>query len=161
MNDAIDQMLGRYACQTRNDYVNALREILQQLALLGLWRAKFFEGAAFYGGTALRVLYGLDRFSEDLDFSRLTPDPAFSLAPFCGAIRRELESFGFEVSARIRAAYVRQRETDFDGLALRQTCEPDIHAFHVASIGRAVRLDLLPFIMRLERLAELRHEIHV
>lgn len=98
MNDAIDQMLGRYACQTRDDYVNALREILQQLALLGLWRAKFFEGAAFYGGTALRVLYGLDRFSEDLDFSRLTPDPAFSLAPFCGAIRRELESFGFEVS---------------------------------------------------------------
>jgi hypothetical protein len=98
VNDVISQMLDRYTCRTRDDYVNALREILQQLALLGLWRAKFFEGSAFYGGTALRVLYGLDRFSEDLDFSRLTPDPAFSLAPFCGAIRRELESFGFEVT---------------------------------------------------------------
>jgi hypothetical protein len=95
-------MLGRYHCQTRDDHINALREILQQAALLGLWRGKFFEGAAFYGGTALRVLYGLDRFSEDLDFSRLTPDPAFSLAPFCAAVRRELESFGFEVTVESR-----------------------------------------------------------
>jgi hypothetical protein len=98
VNDVISQMLDRYTCRTRDDYVNALREILQQLTLLGLWRAKFFEGAAFYGGTALRVLYGLDRFSEDLDFSRLRRVPEFSLAPFCGAIRRELESFGFEVT---------------------------------------------------------------
>lgn len=51
-----------------NGMVNALREIMQSLALLGLWRAKFFEHAAFYGGTSLRILYGSDRFSEDLDF---------------------------------------------------------------------------------------------
>lgn len=65
MNDAIQQMLARYACKTQDDSINALREILQQIALLGLWRGKFFEHAAFYGGTALRVLYGLDRYSED------------------------------------------------------------------------------------------------
>ncbi len=98
MNPAIEQMLERYACQTRDDYINALREILQRIALLGLWRAKFFEHAAFYGGTALRVLYGLDRYSEDLDFSLLEPAADFSLGAYGDALRRELASFGFEVS---------------------------------------------------------------
>ena len=79
MHDAIRTMLDRYNCLTRDDYTNALREILQEVALLGLWRSKFFEYAACYGGTALRVLYGLDRYSEDLDFSLLKPDPSFSL----------------------------------------------------------------------------------
>lgn len=97
MNPAIEQMLERYPCRTRDDYVNALREILQQIALLGLWRGKFFEHAAFYGGTALRVLYGLDRYSEDLDFSLLKPAADFSLGAYADALRRELASFGFEV----------------------------------------------------------------
>jgi len=73
MNDAITRMLDRYECQSVEDYVRALREIMQEIALLGLWRSKFFEKAAFYGGTALRILYGMDRFSEDLDFSLLKP----------------------------------------------------------------------------------------
>lgn len=102
MNSAIEQMLERYACQTRDDYVNALREILQQIALLGLWRGKFFEHAAFYGGTALRVLYGLDRYSEDMDFSLLKPAADFSLGAYGEALRRELTSFGFEVSFESR-----------------------------------------------------------
>lgn len=102
MNAAIQQMIERYACPTRDDYVGALREILQQIALLGLWRAKFFEHAAFYGGTALRVLYGLDRYSEDLDFSLLKPTKAFTLGAYGDALRRELSSFGFEVSFEIR-----------------------------------------------------------
>ncbi len=63
MHDAVQTMLDAYDCQTRDDYENAVREIIQEVALLGLWRAKFFEHAAFYGGTALRVLYGLDRYS--------------------------------------------------------------------------------------------------
>jgi hypothetical protein len=102
MNLAIEQMLESYACRSRDDYVNALREILQQIALLGLWRSKFFEHAAFYGGTALRVLYGLDRYSEDMDFSLLEPAPAFSLGPYGEALRRELASFGFEVTFESR-----------------------------------------------------------
>jgi predicted nucleotidyltransferase component of viral defense system len=61
-------MLKRYQCQSVEDHVRALREIMQEIALLGLWRSKFFEKAAFYGGTALRIVYGLDRFSENLDF---------------------------------------------------------------------------------------------
>jgi len=63
--------LARYSFASNEDKLRALREILQETALLGLWRGKFFEHAAFYGGTALRVLYGLDRFSEDMDFSLL------------------------------------------------------------------------------------------
>ena len=65
MNDAIKSMLSKYQCKSLEDQERALREIIQEIALLGLWRGKFFEHAAFYGGTALRILYGLDRFSED------------------------------------------------------------------------------------------------
>ena len=98
MHDAIRSMLDSYECQSRDDYVNALREILQDLALLGLWRSKFFEHAAFYGGTALRVLHGLDRYSEDLDFSLLMPNPSFSLGAYGEALQREIGSFGFRVA---------------------------------------------------------------
>ncbi|MEZ5303166.1 MAG: nucleotidyl transferase AbiEii/AbiGii toxin family protein [Verrucomicrobiales bacterium] len=68
MNDLLESMLARYSPSTLADYENALREIVQELALLGLWRSKFYEHAAFYGGTALRVFHGLPRFSEDVDF---------------------------------------------------------------------------------------------
>lgn len=97
MHEAIRSMLDRYQCRTQDDYVNALREILQELALLGLWRSKFFEHAAFYGGTALRIMHGLDRYSEDLDFSLLKPLADFTLQPFGDALLREIMSFGFQV----------------------------------------------------------------
>jgi len=97
MHEAISNMLERYECRTRDDYTNALREILQDVALLGLWRSKFFEHAAFYGGTALRLLYGLDRYSEDLDFSLLKTDDTFSLGTYGEALCREISSFGFDV----------------------------------------------------------------
>lgn len=97
MNQAIQYMLDRYRCKTRPQYERALKEILQELALVGLWRAHFFEHATFYGGTALRILYGLDRFSEDLDFTLLKPDPDFSLDYYNSFIRSELEAYGFNV----------------------------------------------------------------
>ena len=87
MNQAVMEMLDRYQCRTEADYVNALREIMQEIALLGLWRSKFFERAAFYGGTALRVIYGLDRCSEDLDFSLLLPDAEFRLKNYGDALK--------------------------------------------------------------------------
>ncbi len=74
-----------------------IREILQQTALLGLERHGLFEKAAFYGGTALRILYGLDRFSEDLDFTLLKPDPEFDFEPYLEGMKKELASFGFEM----------------------------------------------------------------
>jgi len=102
VNESIRQMLKRYNPKTTNDYIRALREIMQEIVLVGLWRAKFFEHAAFYGGTALRILYGLDRFSEDLDFSLLKPLPDFSLEHYHNFIINEMESFGFSVNIEIK-----------------------------------------------------------
>lgn len=98
MHESIEQMLARYRPKTTADSIKALREILQEVALVGLWRAKFFEKAAFYGGTSLRILYGLDRFSEDLDFSLLKPMDNFSLTSYNKAIQEELNAFGFDVT---------------------------------------------------------------
>lgn len=94
MDDSIKMMLGRYSLRSADDYENALKEIIQEIALLGLWRSKFFEKAAFYGGTALRILYGLDRFSEDIDFSLLQPDRSFRITNYISALKNELDSLG-------------------------------------------------------------------
>lgn len=97
MHHAIDDMLSKYDCNTVADYRNALKEIIQEIALLGLYRAKFFDKAAFYGGTALRIVYGLDRFSEDIDFSLIQKDEHFTVLPYCKFVQDELSAFGFEV----------------------------------------------------------------
>jgi len=104
MNEAVRQILATYEIRSLGDSLRALREVMQEIALLGLWRSKFFEKAAFYGGTALRVLYGLDRFSEDLDFSLLEKNEGFDLADYSEALKRELASFGFavEIESRIK-----------------------------------------------------------
>jgi predicted nucleotidyltransferase component of viral defense system len=102
MNQAVITMLEKYDCKSARDFENALKEIIQEIALLGLWRTSFFDHAAFYGGTALRILYGLPRFSEDLDFSLLKPDPVFSLDKYLGAIQNELAAFGFEVTVETK-----------------------------------------------------------
>jgi len=102
MNEAIRQILAKYEIRSLNDSLRALREVMQEIALLGLWRSKFFEKAAFYGGTALRVLFGLNRFSEDLDFSLLEKNEDFDLAEYGDALKRELDSFGFDVEIENR-----------------------------------------------------------
>jgi len=103
MNEAICQILATHEIRSLEDSLRALREVMQEIALLGLWRSKFFEKAAFYGGTALRVLYGIDRFSEDLDFSLLEKKEDFDLADYSDALKRELDSFGFAVEIESRA----------------------------------------------------------
>lgn len=97
MHEAIARMLAKYEPKSLDDSIRALREIIQEVALLGLWRAKFFEHAAFYGGTSLRILYGLDRFSEDLDFSLLEPSADFRLERYMASLEEELLAFGFNV----------------------------------------------------------------
>jgi len=97
MNEIIKQMLATYEIKSVSDSLWAWRAIIQQVALLGLWRSKFFEKAAFYGGSALRIIYGIDRFSEDLDFSLLQTEPRFSLLDYSQSLKRELLSFGFNV----------------------------------------------------------------
>lgn len=100
INEALHRLLSKYTLTTRENYLNALKEIIQEIALLGLSRAKFFEHAAFYGGTSLRIFYGLERFSEDLDFTLLSPKLDFKLEKYLPPIAKELESYGLSVSIK-------------------------------------------------------------
>lgn len=93
-HSAITAMLHSYSCRSDQDCVNALREIMQSVALLALSRNNFFNHAAFYGGTALRILYGLNRGSEDMDFSLLEADESFALSSYADGIETEFASFG-------------------------------------------------------------------
>ena len=95
-------MLEKYDLSTAERTYEALREILQEIVLLGLSRAGFFEHALFYGGTALRILHGLERFSEDLDFSLVAPDEDFDLSVYEASLIEALRSFGFEVSIQLK-----------------------------------------------------------
>lgn len=128
MNPAIRSMLDKYKCETRQDYENALKEIIQEIALLGLWRAKFFEHAAFYGGSALRILYGLDRFSEDIDFSLLEPRVDFELQPYLNAISVELNSMGFVVDVEER---IKNVETSIDSAFIKAETKEHLIRFDV------------------------------
>ena len=98
MNEAIEQMLKTYQVENIYDRKNAMKEIMQELVLCGLSRAGFFKKAAFYGGTALRIFYGLDRFSEDLDFSLKAADLDFELKEYIPMLEKEIKSFGLNVS---------------------------------------------------------------
>jgi len=102
IHPAIAKMLEKYDLSTADKTYEALREILQEIVLLGLSRAGFFNYALFYGGTALRILHGLDRFSEDLDFSLIAPDANFDLVHYEDAVVEALHSFGFEVTIQMK-----------------------------------------------------------
>ncbi len=97
MSNIFDQMLSRYKIQTKDDYTNALHEVMQQIALAGLYRGGFFNKAAFYGGSCLRIFHQLQRFSEDMDFSLLQPDVHFELDNYFEPITAEFKALGREV----------------------------------------------------------------
>ncbi|MFT4023093.1 MAG: nucleotidyl transferase AbiEii/AbiGii toxin family protein [Flavihumibacter sp.] len=96
----IREWIKEYKPQSREQAEAALREIMQEVALAGLSRTDFFDRAAFYGGTALRIFHGLDRFSEDLDFSLLTKEPGFLLEPYFESITTEFAAIGMTVAVR-------------------------------------------------------------
>jgi len=97
MSNIFDQMLDRYEIRTNDDYTNALHEVMQQIALAGLYRGGFFNKAAFYGGTCLRIFYQSQQFSEDMDFSLLQPDEHFTLEDYFKPIAAEFKALGREV----------------------------------------------------------------
>ena len=92
-----DQMLSRYNLQTNDDYINAQHEVMQQVTLAGLYRGSFFNKAAFYGGTCLRIFYGLQRFSEDMGFSLLQSATDFKLENYFEPIILEFNALGRDV----------------------------------------------------------------
>lgn len=97
MADIFNQMLSRYNIKTKEDRQNAVHEVMQQICLAGLNRAGFFDKAAFYGGTCLRIFYDLPRFSEDMDFSLTEIDESFNLETYFDAITNEFTLLGREV----------------------------------------------------------------
>jgi predicted nucleotidyltransferase component of viral defense system len=101
--DTIQERLSTYVIQSKDDEVNAMKEICQEIALAGLARADFFKTAAFQGGTALRILYQLRRFSEDLDFILFTPYEQFLWKKFLLGIQTEFEAFGLRCEAQDRS----------------------------------------------------------
>ncbi|OQY05884.1 MAG: hypothetical protein B6I20_00320 [Bacteroidetes bacterium 4572_117] len=96
----IKQMLLKYDIGSENEILNALKEIFQEITLLGLYRGNFFSKAAFYGGTSLRILYGLNRFSEDLDFSLIEKDRSFNIEHYFKYIIDEFDALGVNVELR-------------------------------------------------------------
>lgn len=105
MQQVLSQMLSKYQINNIEDKKNAIKEIVQEIVLCGLSRGGFFKEAAFYGGTALRIFYGLDRFSEDLDFSLITQNPDFDLTKYFPYIENETKSLGlnFNVTEKIKS----------------------------------------------------------
>ena len=99
MNSIIEQMLAQHESATLQDRKNGIKEVVQEIVLCGLSRAGFFKQAAFYGGTALRIFHELDRFSEDLDFSLIAPDPEFDLPAYFPMVEKELNAYGFHFKA--------------------------------------------------------------
>ena len=94
MLNIIDERLKNYSSNTLEDEEHALKEILQEVALYGLANANFFDKAIFHGGSALRILYGLPRFSEDLDFLLKSPNPHFKWEPYMDAIIATCKQYG-------------------------------------------------------------------
>lgn len=101
--DVIQERLSTYQIETKDVEINALKEICQEIALAGLARANFFKIAAFNGGTSLRILYNLKRFSEDLDFVLLQPEGKFVWREFLFGIQTEYEAFGLRCDAQDRS----------------------------------------------------------
>lgn len=97
MNNIFEQMLSRYPIISDKDRQNAIYEVMQQITLAGLYRGGFFNKAAFYGGTCLRIFHKLDRFSEDMDFSLLTTDSSFKLENYFPSIIDEFKMLGREI----------------------------------------------------------------
>jgi hypothetical protein len=114
--DIIENKLNEYKPKTKQEEFNALKEICQEIALCGLSRSSFFKKGAFQGGTCLRILYGLKRFSEDLDFILLKPEKNFSWQQYLKSIELEFISFGLnleildrsEIEGAIKRAFLKE-----------------------------------------------------
>jgi len=103
MIDLIQKRLSEYKVAGPLEEENALKEIIQEIMLFSLWQADFFEVAAFQGGTSLRILHKLPRFSEDMDFILLTPDSAFSWKPYLEKLTETCKQFGIQPEALDKA----------------------------------------------------------
>jgi len=116
MNNLIEQRLSRYSIKTQDDEANAVKEITQEIILYALSTTKFFDHVHFCGGTALRIIYGLERFSEDLDFTLNIPDENFNFDNYMSDVLNVLKQYGLDM--KIKKAkdntFVKKRELKKD-----------------------------------------------
>lgn len=127
MQTVLSRMLEKYKINNLDDGKNALKEVMQEVALCGLSRAGFFKDAAFYGGTALRIFYGLDRFSEDLDFSLLSPNPQFDLKKYFSVLEKEINSLGLHFTVEEKE---KSTETNVKSAFLKGNTKEHILTFY-------------------------------
>lgn len=99
-SDVFDKMLAEHHSNFDENRRNALYEVTQQIALSGLYRGGFFDKAAFYGGTCLRIFHGLNRYSEDMDFSLLQKDNSFHIEDYFPAIISEFKALGRDITIK-------------------------------------------------------------
>lgn len=137
MIDIIREKLAAYPAAEQE---SALKEILQEIALFALWRADFFEVALFQGGTSLRILHGLPRFSEDLDFLLRKPDPDFNWTPYLDQMTAVFKEFGLKLETQSREQMdraIRQAVLKDDSIARQLDLQ-----FAATGSNRTIRIKL-------------------
>ena len=173
MNRIIDDMVRGYNACTIYEKKNAMKEVMQEIVLCGLSRAGFFRKAAFYGGTALRIFYGLDRFSEDLDFSLTQELSDYDMAEYFPVMEKEIRAFGLNVKintkekindSHIHSAFLKgstrehlllfySGESDFADVSANEVIkikfEIDVNPPSYASFERRYRLRPVPYEVNL------------
>lgn len=102
MKTIIEEILKNKNIQSADEIRAELRQIIQSIVLIGLSKANFFSKASFYGGTSLRIFYGLNRYSEDLDFTLNYIDESFSLEPYIKSIKDTALSYGLDLDIDIK-----------------------------------------------------------
>lgn len=118
-----DEMVAAYNPQNAEQHLNAQHQAMQQIVLAGLQKGGFFEHAAFYGGTCLRIFHNLPRFSEDMDFSLTEKNPSIHLENYFQAIQDVFAFTGKEVAitkkeklnfGRVESAFLKEDTSAYD-----------------------------------------------
>ncbi len=173
MNTLVEQMIQTYKAHTVYDQKNAMKEVMQEIVLCELSRAGFFSKAAFYGGTALRIFYGLDRFSEDLDFSLMRAEDDFEIQSYFPALEKAVRAYGLNVmiddkqkssDSNIQSAFLKANtkehllmfysaDKEFSGVSNTELTkikfEIDVNPPEYATFERKYRLQPVPYEVNL------------
>jgi predicted nucleotidyltransferase component of viral defense system len=173
MNTLVEQMIQTYKAQTVYDQKNAMKEVMQEIVLCELSRAGFFSRAAFYGGTALRIFYGLDRFSEDLDFTLMHAKDDFDIQSYFPALEKSVRAYGLNVmiddkekvyDSNIQSAFLKANtkehllmfysaDKEFSGVSNNELTkikfEIDVNPPGYATFERKYRLQPVPYEVNL------------
>lgn len=143
--NVFEQMLASYEVNDREDKLNAIHEVMQQVTLAALGQGGFFEKAAFYGGTCLRIFHGLPRFSEGLDFSLLRSESDFSLEPYFPGIETLFAAMGQKVHLSVKKKS--KQSTIHSAFLKSDTAQYDLQLERGQNIRIKIEVDTTPPLM--------------